>query len=181
MSLRLTKIALCLALAAFALLVSVNNVTDYGSNLAFVQHVLTMDTTFPGNALRYRAIHDEALWHAAYWLIIGTEILTFVLLLRGAWRLWQARHASGTDFDAAKIPVLTGCGVGFMVWFFGFMVIGGEWFVMWQSPHWNGQQAAFRFYMAILGVMIFVNQPDRDLSEQEVARNILSTSRKMKI
>lgn len=66
-----------------------------------------------------------------------------------------------------------------MVWFSGFMVIGGEWFVMWQSPQWNGQQAAFRFYMAILGVMIFVNQPDRDLSEREVARNILSGSDKI--
>lgn len=50
---------------------------------------------------------------------------------------------------------------------------------MWQSPQWNGQQAAFRFYMAILGVMIFVNQPDRDLSEREVARNILSGSDKI--
>lgn len=179
MSLRLTKIALCLALAAFAFLVSFNNLTDYGSNLAFVQHVLAMDTTFPGNALRYRAISDEWLWHAAYWMIIGGEVLTFVLLLAGTWTLWQARYASGTGFDAAKIRVLTGCGVGFMVWFSGFMVIGGEWFVMWQSPQWNGQQAAFRFYMAILGVMIFVNQPDRDLSEREVARNILSGSDKI--
>jgi predicted small integral membrane protein len=24
-------------------------------------------------------------------------------------------------------------GLGFLVWFFGFMVIGGEWFQMWQS------------------------------------------------
>jgi hypothetical protein len=29
---------------------------------------------------------------------------------------------------------------------------------------WNGQEAAFRFYMTILAVLIFVNQPDGELS-----------------
>ncbi len=31
---------------------------------------------------------------------------------------------------------------------------------MWQSKTWNGQQAAFRFYMTLLAVLIFVNQRD---------------------
>jgi predicted small integral membrane protein len=53
-----------------------------------------------------------------------------------------------------------------LVWFFGFMVIGGEWFSMWQSPTWNGQQAAFRFYLTILAVLVFVNQADGDLAER---------------
>jgi predicted small integral membrane protein len=44
------------------------------------------------------------------------------------------------------------------------MVVGGEWYSMWQSPMWNGQEAAFRFYMTILAVLIFVNQPDGDLA-----------------
>ena len=35
---------------------------------------------------------------------------------------------------------------------------------MWQSPMWNGQEAAFRFYVTILAVLIFVNQPDGDLA-----------------
>jgi predicted small integral membrane protein len=42
------------------------------------------------------------------------------------------------------------------------MVGGGEWFAMWQSPSWNGQQGAFRFYMTLLAVLIYVNQPDPD-------------------
>ena len=54
--------------------------------------------------------------------------------------------------------------LGFVVWFFGFMVVGGEWFAMWQSKDWNGQEAAFRFYMAVLGVLIFVSLPDGDLA-----------------
>ena len=32
------------------------------------------------------------------------------------------------------------------------------------SRVWSGQDAAFRFYMAILGVLIFVNQTDPELA-----------------
>ena len=40
------------------------------------------------------------------------------------------------------------------------MVLGGEWFLMWQSSTWNGQDAAFRFYATLLGMLIFLNQSD---------------------
>jgi predicted small integral membrane protein len=33
---------------------------------------------------------------------------------------------------------------------------------MWQSRTWNGEEAAFRFTMVILGVLIFVSLPDSD-------------------
>ena len=44
-----------------------------------------------------------------------------------------------------------------------FMVVGGEWFAMWQSRIWNGEEGAFRFYLTILAVLIFVNQRDDGL------------------
>ena len=47
---RLAKILMCLALAGFCLLVAYDNIADYGPNYVFVQHVLSMDTTFPGNS-----------------------------------------------------------------------------------------------------------------------------------
>ncbi len=47
---RYAKILMVLSLAAFAFLVTFNNITDYGSNFGFVQHVLSMDTPFPENA-----------------------------------------------------------------------------------------------------------------------------------
>ena len=160
---RLAKILMTLALGLFAFMVTLNNLTDYGSNFAFVQHVLSMDTTFPGNAAMYRAITTPALWHAAYALIILGEGLTCGLLLRGALAMWRARRASSAGFARAKQGMVAGATVGFGVWFFGFMVVGGEWFLMWQSATWNGQNAAFKFYMAILGVLVFVNQPDAEL------------------
>lgn len=164
MTTRIAKIVLSLVLAAFALIVTFDNIVDYGSNFLFVQHVLAMDTTFPGNALLGRAITSPAIWHISYGLIIAAEGATCLLLLAGSHALWRARRQHGASFNAAKSLVTAGCVLGFLVWFFGFMVVGGEWFAMWQSKIWNGQEGAFRFYMAILGVLIFVNQPDSDLA-----------------
>ncbi|MET3660182.1 DUF2165 family protein [Aquamicrobium ahrensii] len=165
MTSRLSKIIMCLCLAAFAFLVAFGNITDYGSNYAFVQHVLSMDTTFPGNKLMYRAIANPTLWTVGYWLIIVGEALTCLLFLIAAARLWQARNASGETFNEAKKFVIIGTTMGFLVWYFGFMVVGGEWFAMWQSSTWNGQEAAFKFYMTMLAVLIYVIQPDRDLKQ----------------
>ena len=52
--------------------------------------------------------------------------------------------------------------VGFGLWFFGFLVVAGEFFASWQSKEWNGQEAAFRIAMVILGVLVFVSLPGGD-------------------
>lgn len=44
-----------------------------------------------------------------------------------------------------------------------FSAVGGEWFAMWQSQIWNGQQAAFRIFVSILLVSIFIGQQDCEL------------------
>jgi predicted small integral membrane protein len=87
---RLAKIAVVAALAAYALLVGYNNIVDYGSNYEFVRHVLSMDTTFPGNALMGRAITDETVWRSAYALIIATEGLTGFCSHSVRWRCSDA-------------------------------------------------------------------------------------------
>jgi predicted small integral membrane protein len=157
---RLCKVAMLLCLAAFAFLVTFGNLTDYGTNFQFVRHVMSMDTTFANNAAMYRAITTPWMWHAGYALIIAGEALTCLFLLAGGIRLMLAIRLAAPEFQRKKDLALVGCTLGFAVWFFGFMVVGGEWFLMWQSATWNGQQSAFRFYMTILAVLIFVMQPD---------------------
>jgi predicted small integral membrane protein len=161
---RLSKIAVITALAAYALIVAYDNIVDYGSNYDFVKHVLSMDTTFPGNALRQRAISDESIWRLAYELIIGIEWLIGVLLTVGALVLLGRLGAPAHAFNRAKVWAIAGLTVGFGLWFFGFMVIAGEYFAMWQSTSWNGQEAAFRIATEMLGVLVFVCLPDGDLA-----------------
>ncbi len=162
---RLAKIVMSASLAAFCLLVAFHNIVDYDTNYVFVQQVLSMETAFPGTELRSRAISDPGLWQLAYAGIIVAEAATGALFAAGAILMGCALRAPGADFNRAKACVIAGALAAFLLWFFGFMVVGGEWFAMWQSEHWNGQQAAFRFYVTVLAVLIFVNQADGDLAE----------------
>lgn len=159
--LRVSKSIVCFSLAIFALLVCFNNMVDYGSNYAFVQHTLSMDTVFPGNNLKYRAILDPFIWSLAYGFIIFGEFLTGALLLIGALGLLKNIH-SLSGFNRAKSWVYLGCLVGFLLWFFGFIVIGGEWFCMWQSEKWNGVEAAFRFVVLIMFTLLFIAMPESE-------------------
>jgi predicted small integral membrane protein len=167
---RLTKIGMCLTLAVFCLLVTFDNVTDPHSNYVFVQHVMSMDTTFPDNHLMYRSVTNPLLWQITYGLITLTEFVCGLLFLGGSIGMWQARVAPAREFNRAKTLALAGCLLAFLLWFFVFMVIAGEWFSMWQSKDWNAQQSSFRFYITVLAVLIFLNQQDPDLPASETKR-----------
>lgn len=150
------------AIALFASLVAFGNITDYGTNFVFVQHVLSMDTVFPETTIRYRAITSPALHHAAYVLIIVAEAATAVLCWIGAHRMLRAIKMPSAVFNCSKSIAIAGLTLGFLVWQVGFMSIGGEWFGMWMSEQWNGVPSAFRFLMTILGVLIYVAMPDSE-------------------
>ena len=164
MMVRYSKMILVLCMGLFGFLVAWNNIADYGSNFAFVQHVMTMDTTFAGNALMGRAITDDRLHRAAYAMIILAEALTGLLCTAGAYRLWRARKAGATVFNAAKGTAVAGLTLGFTTWFFGFMTVGAEWFLMWQSPTWNGQPAAFRFIVCLGIVLLYLATRDEEVA-----------------
>ncbi|MGI9403953.1 MAG: DUF2165 family protein [Hyphomicrobium sp.] len=164
MIVRLSKALLVLMIGLFALMVGIHNIIDYDTNFAFVQHVMSMDTTFPDSALRWHAVTSPTLHHAGFCLIIALELLTGILCFWGALRLWGTRRTPAAYFNSYKDVATAGLICGFALWFFGFTVIGGEWFQMWQSQTWNGQQAAFRFAACIGIVLIFLNQKDDELA-----------------
>lgn len=103
-------------MALFFALVALGNITDYGSNFAFVQHVLAMDTTFKSPALMWRAIANPTLHHAAYILIIAWQVATAALLWLGVARLWQARTAPRRQFQAARGAAILGLTAGFLLY-----------------------------------------------------------------
>lgn len=157
---RISKAFLVLLISLFCLLVGYNNIVDYGSNFDFVQHVMLMDTTFPGNQLMGRAVTTPFLHHAAYWLIIAGELSAGALCLTGAITLFRAARQDRKTFSRAKTLAITGLTLGIFVWFFGFMTVAAEWFLMWQSQQWNGVQAAFRFIMCLGVVLLYISHPE---------------------
>ncbi len=80
-------------------------------------------------------------------LIVLVEGLSALLCTGGAavpaWNL----GARTVEFQAAKS--LAFAGLGFALWFGGFIVIGGQWLASWQSKEWSGREPAFMFYSAI--------------------------------
>jgi predicted small integral membrane protein len=162
-ALRAAKIVLVAAIALFATLVAFGNITDYDTNFAFVQHVLSMDTIFPGSRIDYRAITSPLLHHAAYAVIIATEIAVAVLCWLGVIALARALRADAGKFHRAKTFAVLGLVLGFLLWQVGFMTVGGEWFGMWQSQQWNGVPSAFRFVVMIIAVLIFVAMRDEEI------------------
>lgn len=152
---RRCKATLVAGIALFFTLVAFGNITDYGSNFAFVQHVLSMDTIFPDSNLSWRALTSPAIHHAAYAFIIAWQAVTALLCWYGAYRLWEASD-DRVAFAQARPAAVLGLTAGFLLYAVGFMTIGGEWFAMWQSDTWNGQSAAARFLLMIGVVLLAV-------------------------
>lgn len=160
MTLRAIKLALVLGVALFYLFVVFNNITDYGSNYEFVRHVLMMDSTFPGNYGMWRAVNSPAVHTLFYLSIIAWEILTMILCWWGAIGLARALRGTGIEFHQAKRVALAGLALSLMMWLVAFLAVGGEWFLMWQSKQWNGQDAAFRMFTIVGIVLLILAQPE---------------------
>jgi predicted small integral membrane protein len=162
MMLRFAKIILVAAVAFIYTLIVFNNTTDYGSNYQFVHHVLLMDTISAGNHVIWRAIHPPIVQTAFYDGIICWEALTMVLTWLGVVQLLRALRRPASDFNSAKRFSIAALTLGLLLWFVAFIGVGGEWFLMWQSKLWNGQEAAFRMFTVIGIVFVLLVLPDTE-------------------
>jgi predicted small integral membrane protein len=157
---RLSKIALVLSIVFFLLLVVINNITDYESNYLFVENVLGMTTVFEGNQLMWRAIDSPAIHAAFYISIILWEAAAMGLCAFGAYKLLKCIKGTKREFESAKQFAIAGLVLSMLQWFIAFIAVGGEWFCMWQSSIWNGQDAAFRMFACIGIILIFLYLPE---------------------
>lgn len=162
MILRIAKALLVLAVALFYTIVVFNNVTDYGSNYQFVRHVLLMDSTFPESHGMWRALHAPR-WHTLFYLtILAWEILTMILCWWGGFRMFRSADTNPVSVRGASAVAIAGLTSGLLMWLVAFLTVGGEWFLMWQSKTWNGQETAFRMFTVLGMVLLLVVQPEAD-------------------
>jgi predicted small integral membrane protein len=52
--------------------------------------------------------------------------------------------------------------MGMLLWLVAFLSIGGEWFLMWQSATWNGEEAAFRMFAVTALVLLYLVTPEAE-------------------
>ncbi len=163
MTLRLAKVSLVLGVALYYFFVVFNNVTDYNSNHQFIRHVLMMDSTSAGTSVMWRAINQPALHTAFYLTIILWETLTMILCLWGGLRLFRSIRDSRETFRAASNVAIGALTLSLLMWLVAFLSVGGEWFLMWQSKSWNGQESAFRMFTVVGIVLLVVLVPDSEV------------------
>jgi predicted small integral membrane protein len=117
--------------------------------------VLSMDTTFD-TTLMWRSITSPVMQIATYYFIIAWEILTAIICWIGCFILLSKIKENNSRFNESKKIAFIGLFFGFLLYMVGFIIIGSEWFNMWQSRSWNGQMTAGLFISMIMFVMIFL-------------------------
>jgi predicted small integral membrane protein len=159
---RAAKLMLLAGIALFYTLVVFNNLTDFNSNYQFVRHVLMMDSTFPGNHGMWRALPSPVFHMAFYISIIAWETATMVLLCWGAVTLLRALRLPAAAFNRAKRAAVMALTLSMLMWLVAFLSVGAEWFLMWQSHTWNGQEPAFRMFAVVGLVLLILMQPESE-------------------
>jgi predicted small integral membrane protein len=147
-------------------LVVIGNLTDYDTNYAFVQHVLSMDTTnFGANAgtnldpdIMWRAITEPVAWNIAYIGIIVWESAAAIVLLIALVH-WVRAFVTRGPYDTAKALSSIGLVMIVILFFAGFIAIGGERFSMWRSMTWNGEDTAFRGTVLAALTLVLIHSP----------------------
>ena len=163
MTLRICKSLLMAGVALFYTLVVLNNTTDYDSNDQFVRHVLMMDSTFAGNRAMWRAVNSSTIHTVFYLSIIAWEIATTLFCWSGVIRMARALRGSAAAFQQAKSTAVAALTLGLLMWLVAFLGVGGEWFLMWQSKTWNGQDAAFRMFTVTGIILLLLSLPDGEV------------------
>ena len=145
--------------AAYYLVVAFDNITNptnpTGSNWPFVEGVLSGEGTPPDNGFEWRFI--DATWFQvlAYIGIIAGETVAGILLVIGG-VLGLRRSGTIAGWERGQRWTLLGGSVGLLVFFFGFIVVGGNWFVMYENSKWNGLEPAFQNTVTTLLAMVLV-------------------------
>ena len=157
---RLIKIFFGATIGLYMSIVCFNNITDYDSNFQFVRMVSGMTDVFSKEKTGWRSVNSETLDHIMYIFIIAWELTIAVLSITGILKMIKMLKTGATEFNQSKKLLQIGLSLGVILWFGMFITIGGEWFLMWQSKNWNGQNTAFLLCICFLLFLIHLNQRD---------------------
>ncbi len=161
MAIRILKIVLIIFVGLQGWFYVAGNLANWSAGIETVAYVLGMEGHEVYGTHIFPPITSSALVTIAFLLIISGEFLVGALSLKGAWDLWRARNGSAIEFNSSKTFAILGAGMAMVVWFGGFVVIGGALFQMWQTQIGAGSfEGAFIYAITSGVVLLFVNNPD---------------------
>lgn len=138
------------------------NIANWNAGLDAISYVLGMsDHDIYGTHI-FPPITSTAMAAVVFLLILGGEFLVGAFSFKGAVDLWKARNADAQAFNEAKTFALVGTAMAMLVWFGGFIVLGGALFQMWQTEIGAASFDGAFVYAATGGlVMLIIAGPDR--------------------
>ncbi|PLW82232.1 hypothetical protein CWI75_10660 [Kineobactrum sediminis] len=161
MALRYIKIILVMFLALLCLLYGAQNLANFAEAQWFMATVLSMQDHVAYPHTFAFSIENPVLVSSLLILVIALELAAGVLLAKAAVDLFLARKESATAFNHAKYFTYIGAGIGLIVWFGMFTVLGGAFFQMWQTELGGGALAgSFQYVGSIALVTLFISLPD---------------------
>ena len=153
-----------LMVASYYFVVAFDNITNpvnpNASNWPFVKGVISGEGVPADSGFEWRFV--DATWFQVlcYVGVIAAECVTCTLLIIAGVKGLRASSA-GPRWGQAQKWTIAGGTVGLALFFFGFMVVGGNWFIMYLNSEWNALEPAFwsavmTMFMVLLviGVMI---------------------------
>ena len=146
-----------LMVASYYLVVGFDNITNptnpNASNWPFVQGVLSGDGVPADSGFQWRFIHATWFEALAYIGVMAAETLTGVILLIAGIKGLRG-SARCPSWGQAQKWTFVGGFLGLLVFFFGFMVVGGNWFIMYLNSKWNGLEPAFQISVMTTAMLI---------------------------
>lgn len=158
---RTLKCVFVVLLALMCLFYALQNIANIDACYGAIAYVLSMQdhTAYP-NSIIPSITNGSIVWIAVV-VIIATELLAGIVLAKGAFDLWLARHADAATFNSAKRFAFVGAGIGIIVWFGYFGVFGGSLMQMWQTQ--TGAMSlngAFQYFASCVFVWLLLASRD---------------------
>ncbi|MFJ4657620.1 DUF2165 domain-containing protein [Nocardia sp. NPDC088792] len=157
-SLRAAVAVLAAITALYYLIVAITNCADPHTNRSGVAAVFSMAATVHNPATDWRAIHNSTVVLIAYILIVFWEF-SIALVMTGATIAWIRALIRGSDDAIAAKLASSGWTMVVILFFGGFLTIGGEWFRMWANKEVNASTAALQNFLIAAVGLILVHLP----------------------
>jgi len=157
---RRLKVVLALVVGLWGVLGGLGNLGGYEEGSRAVEAVLSMETLggdATGSPLATRHPVAIALGFAWIWVL---KLVGGSLCLVGAARMWRARDSDAGRFAHAKRWAILGCGVLFVMLFFGFSLVAVGPYGLYRSELVSAVELAWAFAGQVGIVMLFLNQRD---------------------
>ncbi len=155
-ALRVVPLLLVTGTTLMSTIVVIGNVTDPGSNLKFIERIMSMDTTYQSPRLMWRAIRSRLVQRLSFAFIVICEALVTAIGWIGVVSLMTNLHSSADRWHEAKYWAVVALCLAIFIWLIMFEVIGNEWFASWQSNNWKVTNETARINLVTFAGLILL-------------------------